>query len=154
MSDPQDTHVSQAAAPRLAVPQWPLRALMGLVLYCVVSTATLPFANVLWLGELPVIAVLQLPKLLLAEWLRTDVVMPAIKGLGLSSGAFSPDYTTARPYALVVAYLLPIVTVLVTAAVRSRMASPYRLWSCLLLFAAALDCLLTLKLKLPGLSIY
>ena len=151
----QDTHASQAVAHRPAVRRWPLRVLKGLVLYCIVSMATLPFVNWLWLGELPVIAVLQLPKLLLAEWLRTDVVMPAIKGLGLSSGAFSPDYTMARPYALVVAYLLPIVVVLVTAALRSRMASPYRLWSCLLLCAAALDCLLTLKLaSSPGLSLY
>lgn len=115
--------------------------------------ATLPFVNWLWMGELPVLAVLQLPKLLLAEWLRTDFVMPAIKGLGLSSGAFSPDYTMARPYALVAAYLLPIVVVIVT--VRSRMAAPYRLWSCLLLCAAALDWLLTLKLaSSPGLSLY
>lgn len=74
----------------------------------VLSCLTLPFMGRVWLGELPVLAVIQLPKILVAGWLRTHVVMEAITLLGLSQGSFSPDYILARPYALALAYMIPM----------------------------------------------
>jgi hypothetical protein len=132
-----------------------LAALKGFVLCFLVSVVTLPFVDALWLGELPVVAALQVPKVLIAGWIRMGVVMPAIEGLGLSSGSFSPDYSTARPYALALAYLIPVVALLAVTWLRTRMAKPYRFWSCLLLCVAALDYLLTLRLThTPGLTLY
>src|SRR4028119_924563 len=71
--------------------------------YFVASILTLPFLDALWLGEVPVLALVQVPKTAFAGWLRTDVVMPAIVALGQSRGSFSPDYLLARPYALALA---------------------------------------------------
>ena len=76
--------------------------------YCGLSCLTLPFIGKFWLGELPVLATLQLPKIAVAGWLRTHVVMEAIQWLGLSKGSFSPDYILARPYALAIAYVIPM----------------------------------------------
>lgn len=151
-----DTHAtSQTVAPKPTTRDWTLAALKGCVIYFVVSMATLPFVDALWLGELPVVAVPQLPKVLIAGWFRTGVVMPAIGVLGLSSGSFSPDYVMARPYALALAYLVPVVALLAVTWLRRRMARPYRFWSCLLLCVAALDYLLTLRLThTPGLTLY
>jgi len=103
----------------------PLRSLL---VYCAVSILTLPFINRVWFGEIPVIALIQVPKTRFVGWLRTDVVMPVIRMLGLSRGSFSPDYLLARPY---------------------------RAWCIALLLAAAIDYCLTLALAGgPGLSIY
>ena len=152
----KDMHAkSQAITAAPTARDWILMSLKGLVLYFVICMATLPFVDALWLGELPVLAVLQMPKLSTASWLRTGVVMPTIRGLGLSSGSFSPDYVMARPYALALAYIMAVVAVLVAAWVRTRMVRPYRWWSCLLLCSAVLDYLLTLKLTgPPGFTLY
>jgi hypothetical protein len=79
--------------------------------YCVLSCLTLPFIARLWWGELPVLAFVQMPKIALAGWLRTHVVMEAVTALGLSRGSFSPDYILARPFALAIVYLIPMVIV-------------------------------------------
>src|SRR5262245_60626594 len=98
MSDTHSTLLAEAPGPTTRA--WILMTVKVFVLYFVISMATLPFIDALWLSELPVLAVPQLPKLLIAGWFRTGVVMPAISGLGLSSGSYSPDYIMARPYAL------------------------------------------------------
>lgn len=84
---------------------------MGLksgIAYCIISILTLPLMNALWLGEIPLLALIQIPKISIAGWLRTEVVMEAIKALGCSKGSFSPDYSTARPYGLGLAYSIPL----------------------------------------------
>jgi hypothetical protein len=43
--------------------------------------------------------------------------MVAIQHLGLSRGSFSPDYILARPYALAIAYLIPLSILLVQLGV-------------------------------------
>ncbi|HYN64367.1 MAG TPA: hypothetical protein VES36_07170 [Candidatus Limnocylindrales bacterium] len=134
---------------------WSALSLQGLVLYFAVSMGTLPFLNAIWLGELPLLAVPQGPKLLVAGWLRTGVVMPGISALGLSKGSFSPDFVLARPYALAIAYLIPVAGVLVVAWVRTRLVRPYRIWAWLVLVAAVLDYVLTLKFATqPALTVY
>jgi hypothetical protein len=146
---------SRAGARRPGERDWIALSLKGLVLYFVISMGTLPFLNALWLGELPVLVVPQWPKLLVAGWLRTALVMPAIGALGLSKGSFSPDFLLARPYALAIAYLIPIAGVLVVALVRTHMARPYRSWACLLVVVAVCDYFLTLAFSVqPALTVY
>ena len=72
--------------------------------YFVGSMLTLPFINALWIGRMPVIALVQVPKIGLANWILRNVAVPTIKMLGLSKDAPSPDYILTKPYALVAAY--------------------------------------------------
>jgi hypothetical protein len=118
-----------------------------LIAYFLLSSVTLPFVPHLWLGELPVLALIQSPKLMPAHWLRTDVVMPAIRRLGLSRGSFSPDYSMAGPYALAITYLLPLAALVAVVWLRTRIDRPFPRLTLLLLAVAALDCLLTLLLS-------
>jgi len=112
-----------------------LKFLIG---YYIVCTITLPFVDSWWLGEIPPLAIVQIPKLQLAGWLRTDVVMVAIRRLGWSRGSFSHDYIAASPYALAIAYAIPMIVVIVPIWVRTRLVHPYRGLVALLLIAAGL----------------
>ena len=130
-------------------------AMSALLVYFVISLVTLPFLDALWFGELPVLALPQLPKTLLAGWLRTGVVMPVIRAAGLSSGSFSPDYLLARPYALAIAYGLVVGPVLGVSRWCERGNAPSRRWVWAILIAAVADYGTTLWLAGgPGLSIY
>lgn len=125
------------------------------VAYLLASIVTLPFLGAWWWSELPVLAVFQAPKILLADWLRTEVVMEVIKALGFSSGSYSPDYSRAGPYALATAYLVPLAGLLALVGWRTRFAPPYRRWTFLLLGLVVVDFALTLVFRSrPGLSIY
>ena len=109
------------------------KVIFAFTAYAVVSTVTLPFAGSLWLGELPLLALIQLPKLWPAGWLRTHVIMAAMKSLGYSTGSFSPDYIAARPYALALVYAAAIAVVLIVRGCASRGQIPSRI-----MFAALL----------------
>jgi hypothetical protein len=133
----------------------PVLLLQALSAYFALSIITLPFLDSLWIGELPLLALIQLPKIFLAGWLRTDVVMPAIVAAGRSAGSFSPDYGTARPYALASAYLLVLGMVLTPLLAFSRFTPQRWRWLAILVLAAAVDFACTLWLAGgPGLTIY
>ena len=103
------------------------------------------FIGRVWLGELPVLAVIQLPKIAFADWLRTHVVMEAITFLDFSRGSFSPDYILARPYALAIAYLIPMVLIGIISLRRFRFVDERRGFPTVaFLVAAAVDYLFTL----------
>ncbi|MCI0348222.1 MAG: hypothetical protein L0Z53_02255 [Acidobacteriales bacterium] len=130
-----------------------LFVLKSLTAYCIVSTLTLPFLDSLWLGELPVLALIQQPKVALADWLRSEVVMELIARLGFSSGSFSPDYIAARPYGLAMAFLIPLGILLPTIWLRTRTVSLG--WTCVLLIVSAVDfCVTLIFAGGPGLSVY
>jgi hypothetical protein len=95
----------------------------GLAGYFIVSTLTLPLVRHVWVGDVPVFALVQMPKTLVAEWVRTGVIMPLMRQLGGSSGSFSPDYGRAGPYALVVAYLVPLSVAVLCRALSKRRPS-------------------------------
>ena len=134
---------------------WTALLLKVMVFYGLVSIVTLPFLGAIWWNELPVLSVFQAPKLIVADWLRSGVVMDAIKILGFSSGSYSPDHARAGPYALAITYLVPLVAVLGLVWFRTRMVRPYRGWTLVLLGVAVLDFILTLVFRSrPGLSIY
>ena len=60
--------------------------------YFLISALTLPFIGKVWFGEIPVLGLIQLPKVAVAKFFRKEVVMDLIRLLGFSSGSFSPDY--------------------------------------------------------------
>jgi hypothetical protein len=127
----------------------------AMIVYLVVSMATLPFIDTLWLGEVPLLALPQVPKTELANWLRRHVVMPAIKGMGVSRGSFSPDWGLARPYALAAAYLMALGPGLIIVWVRARAVGQRRVWVWVVVLAAVVDFFCTLWFGGgPGLTIY
>jgi hypothetical protein len=91
---------------------WMYKAIWVLIIYYLVSIVTLPALNAIWYGELPLLAVIQLPKVEPARYLRTHVVMPLIQDLGLSRGSYSPDLTLASPLALAIVCLVPMLLLL------------------------------------------
>jgi hypothetical protein len=128
----------------------------GFIAYLAVSCATLPFLNRVWFGEIPLLALVQLPKTGPAQWLRTEMVMPAIRALGWSRGSFSPDFLLARPYALGLAYGLFLSAILLAAlwGRRGRFHAG-RVGLLILLGLAAVDFAMLLYFGGgPGLSIY
>lgn len=147
----------------LVVPLWLLRsgpkasirAMRVLVLYGAASIFTLPMLDWFWIGELPVLALVQLPKTMLASAARYFAVTQLMGPLGVSQGSFSPDWSLARPYALAFAYIVPLVWLLTAVGIRTRFRPPCRAWACVLLVVATIDFALTLALAGgPGLSIY
>lgn len=143
---------TQRARPRADLGQLTLRAV---TVYFVASIATLPFLDSLWMGEVPLLALVQLPKVGLADGLRAQVVMPAISAMGLSRGSLSPDFGLARPYALALAYLLMLGVVFGLLRICKRMSPQARRWACVTLIVAAVDFGMTLWFAGgPGLSVY
>jgi len=127
----------------------------GMLIYFLLSSLTLPFLNAIWLGELPLLAVPQIPKIQFAHWLARHIGMPMIQSLGLSRGSFSPDYGLVKPYALIAAYSIPLALLLLITTLRTRLARPLWIWALLLLIAAITDFYLTLHFKdRPGLNLY
>ena len=123
---------------------WGAFVMKAALIYCAVSLATLPFMNAVWLGELPLLAVPQVPKVELANWLRSDVLIPAAGQLGLSRGSQSPDWVMTRPYALALTYLLVLGLLAAIAAVTRRSRPVGRSWRWLLLGAFLADYIATL----------
>ncbi|MCA9240174.1 MAG: hypothetical protein KDA37_08245 [Planctomycetales bacterium] len=122
--------------------------------YLALSIVTFPFVNVWWVGELAPLAALQFPKLSFAGWLRTSVVMPLISRLGLSRGSFSPDYITAGPYALVLAYVIPLAGILVVLLASRRLQKVHLVWLAVVAVAAVIDFFVVQLLSSRGLSLY
>lgn len=130
------------------------------IAYFLVSIITIPFAGSLWWGEMPLLALIQVPKLSSAIWFRTSVVMPWIVKLGYSAGSFSPDYLLARPYGLLFPYALFLIAMLLVLGVRfalvprsqrRRTAVPFMVS----LLLAIIDYLMILRFAGgPGFSMY
>ena len=111
--------------------------------YFLISSLTLPFIGHFWLGSIPPLALIQVPKIEPADWLRTVAVMPAIRRLGLSRGSISPDYGLARPYALAIVYAVPIALAAVVGF-RTRPARRFRRLILAMLVLAVVDYAMTL----------
>src|SRR6266478_8860495 len=112
--------------------------------YLLASILTWPFLNRWWIGKLAALAVPQLPKVFFAEWFRVYVVMNLIKWLGFSAGSYSPDHIAARPYALALAYLIPLCILLTILFVRTRLAPSCRRPALVLVCLAIVDYFATL----------
>jgi hypothetical protein len=126
-----------------------------LIVYFLLSTITLPFIDDLWLGELPLLALIQLPKVSFASWLRSDVVIPLMRLVGSSRGSPSPDLIRASPYALAMAYVIPLGIFTLVMLFRRRTV-PLARWPLMIMIAlAALDYAFTLAFACgPGFTLY
>ena len=118
--------------------------LAALTIYLCASIITVPFAGRVWFGEIPPLALFQLPKLTFAHWLRTDVVMKVIHVLGISRGSYSPDHMAARPYGLLLAYMIPGVLLLLFLKVTKQLRGRTRRWAAILAIVAAIDYIVVL----------
>ena len=126
-----------------------------LTAYFVISSITQPLMNALWIGELPVLALPQVPKVEIANSMRRHVVMPMLRACGWSLGSFSPDYSRARPYALALAYGIVLAVAVGTARFAGPTPSRRRRWMLIAAAAGLVDFAMTLWLAAgPGLSIY
>ncbi len=128
----------------------------GMIAACLLSTATLPFIGKVWWGDVPVLAITQVPKVKVANMLREDVVMKVIRTQGWSSGSFSPDFTKARTLGLVLAYLPPVTVVFFLGWRRwQRAPCSGRMLPWIFLGVSTLDFCATLRLTGgPGFTIY
>lgn len=84
--------------------------------YYAISAATLPFADSVWIGELPLFAIWQLPKVLLHGYAQT-FFMWILSVTGWSAGSPSPDMIATQPYAMIAMVMLPGCVLLLLAAV-------------------------------------
>lgn len=139
----------------LLIPRKPIRParyplclglLLGSIAYCAISLQTLPLLNSFWLGELPVFAVWQGPKIQFAKWMLAHAVQPMIVLLGLSRSA-SPDHILGRPYGMALAYLVPALLITLLVIIRTRLERPHGILLGLLLGLAALDFVVTMLLS-------
>jgi hypothetical protein len=123
--------------------------------YLVVCTITVPFMDSIWFGEIPLLALPQVPKTSAASLARRHVVMPVIRAAGLSRGSASPDMRLARPYALAIVYVVPVGALLIATWMRTRMRGRYGWLAVAVLLVAVTDYIFTLVYAGgPGLSIY
>jgi hypothetical protein len=130
-------------------------ALKLAIAYLVVSILTIPFVGDVWSGEVTLLALIQLPKTVPAHWLRSDVVTPAIRALGLSPGSPSRDHALASPFALAITYLVPLTAMATVVWRRTGMPRRFRRLTLLLAALAVVDFAMVMGFSRgPGLSIY
>jgi hypothetical protein len=137
--------------------RWMHKVIKILIVYYLVSIVTLPALNAIWIGELPLLAVIQMPKTEPAMFLRTHVVMPLIQDLGLSRGSYSPDLTFASPLAMAIVCLIPMLLLLVYVLCQRDFFRRHVRWVVAVAVLAILDFGWTLMYASPrhgGLSIY
>lgn len=125
------------------------------IVYLVVSITTVPFIDSIWLGEIPVLAVVQLPKTMPANFIRHYYASSMAKTLNISKGSFSPDAIFIRPYALLIVYIIPLLILVFTYVlfIKDKKKDAKYLLIVLLLFI--LDYFFVLHFSdTPGLTIY
>src|SRR5580765_7823280 len=106
--------------------EWIARSLLKLlVAYFVISSLTLPFVDRLWLGEMALLALIQLPKVVLARWCQHEWVIRGMHIAGLSTGSMSPDLIASRPWGLLLAYVIALGPVFSVIWYRTRLKKPY-----------------------------
>ena len=115
----------------------------GLMLYFYVySFLTLPFANKVWLGELPPLALVQLPKSMLKHRIQ-EFLISLLPRFGLASGSPSPDMILTSPWALGLAVTLPALVILPIAWLTLPRGKSRRLLLIALVLAMILDGVVT-----------
>ena len=105
--DPTKPVTDDTAIPR----RWPARLCIGICSYFLLSALTLPFANRIWLGEAPPLAIIQLPKSFLKSLVHA-LLMAMLNWFGLSRGSFSPDYVATHGWAMLVTVTLPALLII------------------------------------------
>jgi hypothetical protein len=91
------------------------------ITYYTTSILTLPFANDWWIGEMPVFAIVQIPKIKLMSVFHNALVS-LLPTLGLASGSASPDLILTHPWALGLTVTLPALTLFCSITLLRRVA--------------------------------
>lgn len=86
--------------------RWLDRFAVGACFYYIISAITLPFANIAWVGEIPVFTILQIPKRILKSVVH-DIFLHAVHSFGWSRGSASPDYAMTHPWAMTFMLTIP-----------------------------------------------
>jgi hypothetical protein len=110
--------------------------------YYVISALTLPAANKIWLGEIPLLALVQIPKAFLKTMVH-KALMHAMHGLGISYGSFSPDFGATHGWAMLIMLTLPAL-LFATVLMRARGLEHRNRWVGLVLLLAAIDGMVTI----------
>ncbi len=139
-------YLTSTKATRIEGPRLPSQALalpfLALGTYYIISSLTLPFADDLWFGELPALAIVQLPKMYFFDAAREAIIL-LMRKWGLSSGSASPDLMAAGPWAMAVLFTVPATVVIGLTGLVRRISS-MRWWILLLLATAAADAAVTI----------
>jgi hypothetical protein len=125
-----------------ATPQrWPVVLCTCICSYFLVSALTLPFVNKLWFGEIPPLAIVQLPKSFFKSIVH-QVLMSMVNSFGLSRGSFSPDYIATHGWAMIATVSVPALFVIMVFSLMRSL--PRRRLIGAILICAALDAVVTL----------
>lgn len=124
-----------------AVRRWPLIVGLCACSYYAASALTLPFVNVIWLGELPPLALIQLPKSFLKSAVH-KILMSLLNAFGMSRGSFSPDYIATHDWAMGVMTIAPAL-LLVACILLLRRVSYHRKLISMVSICASVDGIVT-----------
>ncbi len=94
--DSSDTFVVETPS---KASRWPLVVATCACLYYGISAITLPFTNAVWIGEITLLAVLQIPISFLKS-IAQSFLLEAVHALGVSHGSASPDYIATHGWAM------------------------------------------------------
>jgi hypothetical protein len=122
--------------------RWPKILVNIAACYYLLSALTLPFVNKFWLGEIPVLALIQLPKSFLKSAIHTPM-MSAMHSLGYSHGSFSPDYGATHGWAMAIMVTLPALFI-VAVLWKLRKLPQRRTLIVAVLVCASIDAVVTL----------
>ena len=119
------------------------RITTAFVCYWILSAVTLPMVRHAWLGSIPVLAPLQLPKVFLKS-LAHESFSHAVNTFGWSTGSASPDYAMIHPWAMVLMLTFPAFG-LICATVYRRTGRTRNIALVAIITSASLDALVTLR---------
>ena len=120
---------------------WPVRFAMMVILYYAISVVTLPFADDVWFGEAPLLAVLQLPKMYVNSTIQ-GALIAMLPSVGWESGSVSPDRMLTDSWALGATVVIPPLIV-ICALMLIRSSPRRRLLVGLVVVIAAMDAAVT-----------
>lgn len=110
--------------------------------YYLLSALSLPFASKIWLGEVPVFALFQMPKIFLKSVVH-DALTFGVNALGWSKGSPSLDYSMIHSWAMIGMLTLPVIALLgLNVAFRSEKARTAK--TVVILTCAGIDAAVTL----------
>ena len=110
--------------------------------YYGISAMTLPFTNAVWCGEVPLLAILQIPKSFI-KFVIQDFLLHAVNVLDLSQGSASPDYIATHGWAMVIMAAAPALLLVAVFAFLRHDRMRNRLIAVVLIFAS-IDAIVTI----------
>lgn len=122
--------------------RWPKRLVQCFGIYYIASALTLPFVNAVWIGEVPILAAFQVPKSLLKSVVH-ELLMFALRAMGMSNGSFSPDYIATHGWAMAIMVTTPALLMIAVLLFAQRTTQRRNLFL-VLVACATLDAVTTL----------